>query len=106
MNAYSPHCGYPNAPGHRGVDTSIAASDAIAGCLGPLQRAVFRAIQSAGTHGLTTNEIAARTGIDRGSVQPRTSELRHQHMIADSGRRRPNANGKSAIVWVAIGGAS
>jgi hypothetical protein len=104
MNMQSPI--YPDAPGHRGIDTSIAAADAIAGSLGRLQRAVLGAIREAGAHGATTNEIAAVLGVDRGSAQPRTSELRRQHVICDSGRRRPNANGKSAIVWVVTGGAT
>jgi len=97
---------YPDAPGHRGVDTSIAAADAISVPLGRLQRMVLRAIREAGSYGATTNEIAARLDIDRGSAQPRTSELRRNHAIEDSGRRRLNANGKRAIVWVVTGGAS
>ncbi|WP_426262986.1 hypothetical protein [Sphingomonas sp. PWP1-2] len=97
---------YPEAPGHRGVDTSIAAADTVAASLGRLQRTVFCAVRDAGANGATTNELAERLGIDRGTVQPRTSELRRQHMIADSGQRRRNANGKSAIVWVVTDGAS
>jgi DNA-binding MarR family transcriptional regulator len=95
---------YPDGPGHRGVDTCIAAADAIASSLGRLQRVVLNAIRSTGIHGATTNELADRLKIDRGSVQPRTSELRRQGLIIDSGRRRPNANGKSAIVWLAVTG--
>ena len=91
---------YPDAPGHRGIDTSVAAADVIAPSLGRLQRSVLSAIRLAGAPGATTNEIADSLGIDRGSVQPRTSELRRRHLIADSGRRRQNDNGKSAIVWV------
>lgn len=93
---------YPDAPGHRGVYTSIAAADAIGPALGRLQHAVFGAIRQAGKCGATTHEIADSLGIDRGSVQPRTSELRRKHMIADSGNRRPNSNGKNAIVWIVL----
>jgi DNA-binding Lrp family transcriptional regulator len=57
-------------------------------------------IANAGPHGATTNEIAERLGIDRGSVQPRTSELKLFGVIEDSGQRRFNRNGKAAIVWV------
>ena len=94
---------YPDLPGHRGVDTSIVAAASIAHQLGYLQAKVFQAIAKAGLQGLTTNELAEQLGIDRGSVQPRTSELRAKRRIRDSGHRRLNANGKKAIVWVANG---
>ncbi|HKY81624.1 MAG TPA: helix-turn-helix domain-containing protein [Sphingobium sp.] len=97
------HPEYPGQPGHRGVDTSVAAAASIAHGLGYLQAKVFRAIAEAGSRGLTTNELAQRLRIDRGSVQPRTSELKAQKKIRDSGQRRFNANGKKAIVWVAMG---
>lgn len=92
---------YPNAPGHRNVDTSVAAADALAPDLGRLQRMAIGAIRDAGTHGLTANELAAQLAMDRCSVQPRTSELRNKGLIRDSGQRRPNTTGKMAIVWIA-----
>lgn len=91
--------GYPDAPGHRGVDTSVAAADSVAPSIGRLQRVVLATIAAAAPGGRTTNEIADELGFDRGSIQPRTSELRSQRLIADSGMRRRNANGKRAIVW-------
>lgn len=93
---------YPNAPGHRHVDTSIAAADALAPKLGRLQFMAAAAIGDAGAHGLTADELAARLGLDRWSIQPRTSELRRKGLIRDSGQRRPNATGKLAIVWTAV----
>lgn len=92
---------YPDAPGHRNVDTSIAAADALAPKLGPLQRKAQEAIHDAGTLGLTADELAARLELDRWSIQPRTSELKRKGLIRDSGQRRPNATGKLAIVWIA-----
>ena len=94
---------YPALPGHRGVDTSVAAAAFLAQGLGYLQAKAFRAIAESGARGLTTNEIAQKLGIDRGSIQPRTSELRAKGRIRDSGQRRQNANGKRAIVWVTGG---
>src|SRR3546814_1329271 len=44
---------YPDAPGHRNVETSIAAADALAPKLGRLQRMAEGAIRDAGAHGLT-----------------------------------------------------
>lgn len=92
---------YPNAPGHRGVETSIAAANDIAPECGRLQRMVLEAVREAGPHGLTADELAAKLGMDRWSVQPRTSELRAKRLIGDSGQRRRNMTGKNAIVWVA-----
>ena len=92
---------YPNAPGHRGVETSIAAGEALAPKLGRLQRMAETAIREAGWLGLTADELAARLELDRWSIQPRTSELKRKGLIRDSGQRRPNATGKLAIVWVA-----
>ena len=92
---------YPNAPGHRGVETSIAAAQALSPKLGPLQRMAEQAIREAGKDGLTADELAERLEKDRYSIQPRTSELKRKGLIRDSGQRRPNSSGKLAIVWVA-----
>lgn len=92
---------YPDAPGHRNVETSIAAAAALAPKLGRLQRMAQTAIRDAGRRGLTADELAARLAMDRWSIQPRTSELKRKGLICDSGQRRPNATGKQAIVWIA-----
>lgn len=92
---------YPDTPGHRGVDTSIAAAEMVAGIAGPIRRMVYKAVYEAGGAGLTTDEIAAALGMPRYRVQPRTSELKYSRRIRDSGSRRPNVSGCNAIVWVA-----
>lgn len=91
---------YPDAPGHRHIETSIAAARVLTPKLGRLQRMAEEAIRDAGTHGLTADELAARLDMDRWSIQPRTSELKRKALIRDSGQRRPNRTGKMAIVWV------
>lgn len=91
---------YPDAPGHRNVETSVAAAEALAPKLGRLQRMAETTIRDAGTHGLTADELAARLAMDRWSIQPRTSELKRKGLISDSGQRRPNSTGKMAIVWI------
>jgi hypothetical protein len=93
--------GYPNAPGHRNVETSIAAADAVALKLGRLQRMAEAAIREAGQRGLTADELAAELNLDRWSIQPRTSELNRRGLIRDSGYHRLNATGRCAIVWIA-----
>lgn len=92
---------YPDVPGHRNVETSIASANALAPKLGRLQRMAHLAIREAGWFGLTADELAARLEMDRYSIQPRTSELKRKGLIRDSGLRRPNATGKQAIVWIA-----
>ena len=92
---------YPDAPGHRNVETSVAAAEALTPKLGRLQELTKAAIAEAGLAGLTADELANCLGLDRWSVQPRTSELRRKGLIRDSGLRRPNLSGRSAIVWVA-----
>jgi hypothetical protein len=91
---------YPDAPGHRHVDTSIAAAVALAPKLGRLQLMAQTAIRDAGAHGVTADELAALLELDRYTIQPRTSELRRKGLIRDSGQRRPNCTGKLAIVWI------
>ncbi len=92
---------YPDAPGHRNVDTSVAAAQALAPKLGRLQCMALEAIRESGWLGLTADELAARLNMDRWSIQPRTSELKRMGLIRDSGLRRRNSTRKLAIVWVA-----
>jgi len=92
---------YPDSPGHRGVETSVAAAEAVAPNLARLQQLALRAIEARGRFGLTTDELAETLGVNRYSIQPRTSELRRKRLIVDSGLRRRNGTGKTAIVWVA-----
>jgi hypothetical protein len=91
---------YPDAPGHRKVQTSIAAAEALTPKLAHLQNLVCSAIADAGENGLTADEVAVRLGMERWVLRPRTSELRRKGAIRDSGRRRPNVTGKQAIVWI------
>jgi hypothetical protein len=91
---------YPDAPGHRNVETSIAAAEALAPKLGRLQCLAQSAIRNAGVQGLAADELASPLQLDRWSIQPRTSELKRKGLIRDSGDRRRNATGKLAIVWI------
>ena len=91
---------YPDAPGHRGVATSIAAADDLAPKLGRLQRLGEEAIRAAAFYGATADELAECLDVSRWTIQPRTTELKLKGLIVDSGLRRRNCTGKSAIVWV------
>lgn len=93
--------GYPTSAGHRNVQTSIDAANALQPTLGRLQDMALAAIRHAGAQGLTAEELAVALNIERTSIQPRTSELKRLGLIRDSGYRRPNVTGKQAIAWVA-----
>ena len=99
MNAYSHD--YPNTPAPGRTDTSAEAAASIAHATGRIQRMVYHAIGEVGARGLTCEELAERLRMERTTCQPRTSELKLLGLIEDSGQRRPNRNGKKAIVWVA-----
>lgn len=91
---------YPEYPGAKGSsETGHEAAAAIASVTARYQKMALAAIRAAGANGLTAHELAERLGLERTTIQPRTSELRRLGKIADSGRRRSNPNGKRAIVW-------
>lgn len=92
---------YPDAAGHRGVDTSMAAAVSINPVLPRLQSSVLGVIVATGAHGSTADEVAHALGWERFRVRPRTSELRKAGRIVDSGRRRDSLSGIASIVWVA-----
>lgn len=94
---------YPHSAGFKGsAETSREAAEAISAKLGPLQSLVLRKSRERGPYGLTPEECAELTGLDRVSVQPRFSELKAKGLIVDSGRRRQNPSSrKLAVVWVA-----
>ena len=93
---------YPDAPGHNGTDTAIAAAEAMEPHCARLQRLALKAIRNAGALGLTAEELADRLGLERIVIAPRTSELRMKNLIRDGGQRRSNRSGKCAIVWIAV----
>lgn len=91
---------YPYEPAAGQTDTSAAAAKSIALATARIQRMAYYAIAEVGGRGLTAEELAARLGMERTTVQPRTSELKLLGLIRDSGFRRPNKSQKLAIVWV------
>jgi hypothetical protein len=91
---------YPNAPGHRGVETSIIAAKWIAPALRANQRRALAAITVA-PGGLNAWELAKALDCRTNQIQPRTSELQKMGFIRDGGKRRPNEWGNTSIVWVA-----
>lgn len=93
---------YPNTPGWQEAETSIEAAEVIAPELKRLQAMVLGAIQEAGDHGRTADEVAVRLDVTPFTARPRCTELRELKLIQDSGFRRENESGRRAIVWVAV----
>ena len=90
---------YPEVPGHaRGVSTSIAAAEKVKPKVPTIKKGVLACLKE-NPDGLTADECAVKIGRHWQNVRPRCSELQDEGKICDSGRVRPNASGKDAIVW-------
>lgn len=85
-------------------DTSRAAADAMTrgDRAGILRNRLLRLVRSTGRDGLTADEAAREMGESVLAVRPRMTELFKAGLIADSGRRRPNASGRAARVMVLL----
>lgn len=90
---------YPDVPGARQADTSIAAAESVAEGAAGLRERVMDAIRDAGAIGLTPDEAAVHLQLTPFTTRPRFSELARMGLIKDSGFRRANASGRKAIVW-------
>lgn len=94
---------YAPAPGrvHRaGPDTEREAAGSVAPVTGALRRRVLDLLTDAGALGLTDDEGGRLLGGDRLTFGRRRNELARVGLVVDSGRRRRNPNGRSAVVWV------
>ncbi|MBO6825360.1 MAG: hypothetical protein JJ879_04105 [Sneathiella sp.] len=91
---------YPDKPGHRNVETLIAATKGLAPKLERHQRMAESAIRHATKGDLTVDELAVQPCVDRWSIQSRTSELKQKSLIRDIGLHCKNGTGKRAIFWV------
>jgi len=89
---------YGALPGHRGVDTSIAAAEAVKPKAATLRAGVLECLK-ANPDGLTADECAVMMGETVLSVRPRCSELLRLGQIVQAGIKRPNASGLMAMVW-------
>lgn len=87
---------YPAVPGFKARETSQSAADSVRPKAARLQRLCLDALAQ---QELTADECADALQIDKLSIRPRFSELAARGKIRDTGVRRPNASGRSAIVW-------
>ncbi len=88
---------YPNVPGSKVAGTSAAAAQDMLGRAQTLRDEVLAQLMQHGP--MTADEIAARLRESNLAIRPRCSELLAKGKIKDSGQRRRNESGKSAVVW-------
>lgn len=98
-NPYEWDHGYPNSPGHRNVDTSIAAAEAVKPRTAILREKCLAYVKRWGMTGSTADECAAYLRESVLSIRPRFTELLRTNLIEDTGTRRKNESGRNAIVW-------
>lgn len=87
-------------PMHNHHDTSREAAVLISSRVTALREKVLTLVGQSMASGMTVHETAAAMGESVPSVQPRFSELLHRGKIRDAGKRRKNASGRNAIVWI------
>lgn len=87
---------YPEAPGYQLSETSRRAAKEIESEAQTLKAACLVTLMSAAR---TADEVAELLGQDILSIRPRIAELKRAGKIVDSGLRRANRSGKSAVVW-------
>jgi hypothetical protein len=81
--------------------TSHAAASAISGSLPELEKKVFNAITSAGSLGMTLDEITQATGLDKVTASPRMRPLCNKGLVVENGTR-PGRAGRNQTVWVVM----
>ncbi|USU09993.1 hypothetical protein NF700_06975 [Sphingomonadaceae bacterium OTU29MARTA1] len=91
---------YPTEEAHRGVQTSIDAAARAALTSSQGRRIALSMLIEHGDK--TVDEVCALANRPRYGIQPRFTELRKLGLIRDSGKRRLNVSGSSAIVWRAV----
>ena len=90
---------YPVSPGYQDRDTSKAAASDMKPTAATLRAQCLAVLRSNHVLSLTADEVALWLGLSVLSIRPRISELAMTGKIKDTGNRRKNDSGRSAIVW-------
>jgi|TARA_R110000803_G_scaffold208095_1_gene276543 transcription initiation factor IIE alpha subunit len=90
---------YPYSPGHREVETSIEAAEAIKEGVETIRNKVFNVILNKGNFGATADEVAELLNFSPFTVRPRVTELFKLDKIERKDKRK-NLSQKSAYVYV------
>lgn len=88
-------------PFQRHSDTSREAAVSVIGNAATLRRKVYEAIFSAGSHGMTDEELQTSLAMNPSTQRPRRVELVDAKAVVDSQRRRHTSSGRLAVVWIA-----
>lgn len=94
---------YPNAPGHRGVPTSVAAAESIRPVMGAQQAKIVAFLQERGARGATYAEVCAGTGLATPSVCGRMVELVAAKRVVISAETRLTPSHRKARVYKIAG---
>ena len=81
-------------------DTSVEAGQRVLPRSGTYRRIVFLFILRAFPEGYTDEEMQSLLAMPPNTQRPRRNELMNDDWIVDSGKRRKNASGLNAIVWI------
>ena len=90
---------YPYSPGHKEVDTSIEAAEAIKEGVETIRNKVFNVIANKGSFGATADEVAELLNYSPFTVRPRVTELFKLNKIERKDKRK-NSSQKTAYVYV------
>ena len=88
---------YPHTPGAQDTDTSRAAAESMREDAPTLRARCLAVIGKYGPQ--TADEVAESLGETVLATRPRLTELRRLGKITDTGTRRANDSGRTAIVW-------
>lgn len=92
LNTFQPT--YPYAAGYCDTDTSRAAAATVDAAT--IRAQVLQTFRTVGA--MTADECAERMDMSVLTIRPRCTELKRLGHLHDSGKRRPNASGKSAMI--------
>jgi len=79
------------------IDTSHAAAERAEVMAARHKEMVYAALNQQGP--MSSQQIAAVTGLEYLQVVRRVSDLRNEDVVIDSGERRPTVSGRLAAVW-------
>ena len=96
MNLFEYADAYPDAPGHRGVETSIEAADKTAKTMREIHRRILESLKDSDA---TPDEMAARINKNILQIRPRFTELHIKGLIERTGEKRKSISGNNQFVY-------
>lgn len=87
---------YPHTPGHQNTDTSRDAAAQVTK-LSERHESILEMLKTFGP--MTSDEVAETIKDSILAIRPRLTELKRLGLVHDTGTRRKNSSGRSAIVY-------